>query len=125
MISRNRFGNATNPYQTTAKKVLTVCSAGLLRSPTLAKTLGEEYGYNCRAAGISEDFALIVVDELLVYWADEIVFVEPSVKQQFDLRFPDYQDTVKVLNIPDNYGWGDEDLVRIMKEQYAETLTAA
>ncbi len=39
MINRNRWGNIDNPYQGSAKKVLCVCSAGMLRSPTAANVL--------------------------------------------------------------------------------------
>ena len=52
----NAMHNCTNPYQTGTEKILCVCSAGLLRSPTLA---GELYkrGFNTRAAGV-HDYAL-------------------------------------------------------------------
>lgn len=119
MITRNRFGNATNPYQTTAKKVLTVCSAGLLRSPTTAKVLGEEFDYNCRAAGISDDYALVRVNELLIYWADEIVFVEQSVADQFFAAYPDANTfKYRILALPDMYSWNDDVLVSEILIQY-------
>jgi len=43
MITAARVDNITNPYQTKAKKVLCLCSAGMLRSPTIANTLHKEY----------------------------------------------------------------------------------
>ena len=47
----NRLGNSRNIYQGKDKRVLCVCSAGLLRSPTAANVLHKEFGYNTRACG--------------------------------------------------------------------------
>lgn len=126
--SRNRLGNATNPYQGDFKRVLCVCSAGLLRSPTLAWVLGQDpYNYNTRAVGWNQDFALIPVDEAHIKWADQIVFVEPSVERGFLSLLDDAQKDRLVaskelvtLNIPDNYEFRDPKLVEIIREQYAK-----
>ena len=67
--------NVSNASQGETKKVLTVCSAGLLRSATLQNMLIKEYGYNVRNCGTVESYALIPISEALVKWADEIVFV--------------------------------------------------
>jgi predicted protein tyrosine phosphatase len=74
---KNRLHNVTNPAQGPAKKVLCVCSAGLLRSPTAAWVLGNPpFNFNTRAAGLMEEYALIPVDDVLLTWADEIVTME-------------------------------------------------
>lgn len=78
IASRNQLANVANPFQGKDKKVLCVCSAGLLRSPTAALVLHAEYGYNTRACGVSEEYALIPLSEALIAWADEIVFVNPE-----------------------------------------------
>lgn len=70
----NQMGAAKNPHQGTAPRILCVCSAGLLRSPTIANFLAGK-GYNTRAVGISEEYALIPMTPLLYYWADIIVTV--------------------------------------------------
>ena len=120
--TRNQLANITNPYQTKAKRVLCVCSAGLLRSPTMANTLHKEYGYNTRACGSCEEFALIPISEALVYWADEIVFVN---KDNYNdvLYEKEYADILRekkvvVLNLPDQFCWNEGQLVEIIKEQY-------
>ena len=123
----NRLGNAKNPYQTEAKKVLCVCSAGLLRSPTAANTLYAEYGYNTRAVGVAEDYALVPMDIVHIHWADEVVFVEQKV---YDLAWSKFKDKLKdkkvvVLSIPDNFEWNDPDLVAIIKKQYADHFIMA
>jgi len=68
--------NVTNSCQTEAKRVLCVCTAGILRSPTAANVLNQEFGYNTRSCGVDERFALIPLDEVLLEWADEIVVID-------------------------------------------------
>jgi len=128
MSLMNRLGNAFNPYQGKERKVLCLCSAGLLRSPTAANVLHQQYGYNTRAPGVAEEYALIPVDEVLLEWADEIVCVEPSVRDRL-LNWmggdghPDNERWTKkitVLNIPDNFSWNDPELRKLIIEQYQE-----
>lgn len=70
----NRIANSTNQFQGSYKRVLCVCSAGLLRSPTTALVLSQPpYNYNTRAAGLTKEFALVPVDPVLLHWADEVV----------------------------------------------------
>lgn len=120
----NRIGNAANPYQGRARKVLCVCSAGLLRSPTAANVLHAEYGFNTRACGVFSEFALIPLDEALIYWADEIVFVQPSTLAAAIERFPKLRDdpgcVLTTLNIPDEHEWNAPELRAAIKHQYEE-----
>ena len=121
----NRMHNCTNPHQGPAKKVLCVCSAGLLRSPSTAVVLSQEpYNYNTRTAGIEPDYALVPVDEVLIMWADEIVCVEPSVRERLWAKFDDALVAsgakVVTLNIPDNFAYRDPKLMEIIRTQYEE-----
>jgi predicted protein tyrosine phosphatase len=115
----NRIHNATNPNQGPYKRILCVCSAGLLRSPTMAFVLSQ-LGHNSRAAGSSPDFALIPVDEVLIEWADQIVFVNKenhdALKHRFDLKRVD----CLILDIPDKYKYRDPELMKICEEQYTK-----
>jgi predicted protein tyrosine phosphatase len=115
---RNALGNAKNAFQTDAKKVLTVCSAGMLRSPTAANVLNREYGYNTRAVGMMPEYALVPMSEVLIYWADELVFMENWHLEKFQTDF-DYfgpasskleTGQYQVLNIPDDFDWMHEEL---------------
>lgn len=121
-MNRNRLANARNPFQGDAKKVLTVCSAGLLRSPTAAWVLSNDpYNYNTRACGFSDEYALIVIDEALVFWADEIVCVEPMVELMiYGKGFGLHEKKVITLDIPDNYSRMDPELIDIIRTQYDE-----
>lgn len=120
MSLRNRLHNSSNRFQTNVKKVLCICSAGLLRSPTLANVLHTQYGYNCRAAGIEDAFALVPVDEVLIEWADEIVCVEPSVHRRLGEKWPTVPADVIVLDLPDQYEWMDPELQAEALKQYKQ-----
>lgn len=124
-MSMNRLGNTKNPYQTKARKVLCLCSAGLLRSPTAANVIHQEFGYNTRAAGVSEGFALIFADEVLVEWADEVVCVNTEVASEFFTRHPGESTFLKtvILDVPDEYEWNDPSLRGIILEQYKQKFS--
>jgi len=126
----NALHNVKNPYQGPEKRVLCLCSAGLLRSARLAQILQQDYGYNTRNAGVS-DYALIPVSTALLEWADEIVCVEKEVANvllQDMLRFEDangksFKDIeFIVLDIPDIYERMNPSLQRIILEQYEEAI---
>lgn len=124
MINRNRWGNIDNPYQGSAKKVLCVCSAGMLRSPTAANVLYKEYGYNTRSAGCVSEFALIPLDEVLIAWADEIVCMEDSHAHAVQAMAQEVIGVdpakLKIINlgIPDIYSWGDPELQKLILKNY-------
>lgn len=113
------MANVHNVYQDAAnyKRVLCVCSAGLLRSPTIAHVLSQEpYNFNTRAVGAVKEFALIPVDEVLLEWADEVVCAEDyhaDIVRQID---PDVN--IKVLDIPDRFPYRDAELVAMIRRAY-------
>ena len=62
----NRIGNASNRHQGSYKKVLCVCSGGLLRSPTAAVVLAHEpFNYNTRSCDITAEYALTKIDKTM------------------------------------------------------------
>lgn len=122
----NALHNCKNPYQGAEKRVLCLCSAGLLRSPTAAFVLQKELGYNTRAAGVT-DYALIPVTEVLLEWADEIVCVneetynilmDSATRSKFDLEA--IKRITTVLDIPDIYPRMDSTLQKEILRQYLE-----
>ena len=117
MSFMNRMGNTGNKFQGDSKKVLCVCSAGLLRSPTMAWVLSHEpYNYNTRSAGISEEYALILVDDVLLEWADEIVCAESWMMDMLKgVDKPTHS-----LQLPDQYEYRDPKLVELIKERYEQ-----
>ena len=107
----NRMWNCKNPYQGHEKKVLCVCSAGLLRSPTAAKVLWKEYGYNTRACGLDVGHALIPIDEVLLTWADEIVCMTHDQCDYIRSRFGFRDTPIVCLGINDSYAYMDPNLI--------------
>ena len=110
-----------NIYQGQARRVLFVCSAGLLRSATAANYFGSK-GWNTRACG-SEDYALIPVSVNLLVWAHRIYFMGKrnleSVKEKFkdnDLALVQLRKS-EVLNIPDSFEYNNKDLIKLLDEK--------
>lgn len=132
MIKANQLGVIFNAYQGKHKKVLTVCSAGCLRSPTAAHILSSApWNFNTRCAGTSSEYAIIPVTEALVTWADVIVCMdseqvnfinEMQNKLAQDVRGMygyDYK-LVHNLDIEDAYEYRNPKLVEIMTEKFKE-----
>ena len=119
MSTMNRLANTHNPYQGDFKKVLCVCSAGLLRSPSTAFVLSQDpFNFNTIAAGINEDYALIVVDKVLIEWSDVIVCMSDSQKRSVEAIMRTLKMTGKdvvSLDIPDSFAYRDPKLLKIIK----------
>lgn len=112
----------SNPYQGIRTRILFVCSAGLLRSPTGAH-VGTLRGYNTRSAG-SSAYALIPLSVNLISWAEHIVFVNPDnyneALEVFELV--GYNDDIErksiVLDIPDRYEAFSPQLIQIWNDWF-------
>ena len=134
LVNRNRLANVNNKFQGERKRVLCVCSAGLLRSPTAAWVLSNEpFGFNTRSVGTSQEYSLFPMDAAHLYWADEIVvmdsFHEAAVKEllgKLDDNARGFESAdnsekpVHVLNIEDDYGYREPELVDIMNKKFSE-----
>jgi predicted protein tyrosine phosphatase len=115
-VRNNALWNCQNPNQGEFKKVLCICSAGLLRSPTIAYVLSN-HGYNTRAAGV-HDYALVEVDPVLIDWADIIVFAAREHHTAIKDMVGDKEQYI--LNIPDMYMFRDPRLLEIVNERLSE-----
>ncbi len=118
--TKNQLHNINNPSQGNTKKVLAVCSAGLLRSATLQNFLIKEYGYNVRNCGTEASYALIPISEALVKWADEILFVDRDVYYDVKKQLKEFEISaeIHIMNIPDIYNFNDPKLLNLIKYQY-------
>ena len=119
----NRLGNITNRFQQIDqhRRVVCVCSAGLLRSPTAAFVLSQApWNFNTRAVGLVPQFALVPLDRVLLEWADEFVCMSQEQADEVLGRLRAIQVTTPVtcLNIPDNFAYRDPELIRLIKERY-------
>ena len=122
-MSMNRLANCGNRFQGDYKKVLCVCSAGLLRSPTAAFVLSQEpFNYNTRAVGLNSEYALVALDSVHLSWADEIAVMEPWMADEVDNRLLKVlggkEKRVLCLNVPDKFPYRDPELVKLIKESY-------
>lgn len=112
-----------NPYQGNDPRWLFVCSAGLLRSPTGAAEAVKR-GINARSCGSNLNYALVPISANLVAWASKIVFVNKENYEQalnnfvgMDRLTNAIEQKAIVLNIPDNYEYGNPRLVEHLNEQ--------
>jgi predicted protein tyrosine phosphatase len=96
--------------------VLFVCSRNRLRSPTAENVFRDWPDIQVASAGLAPD-----ADEVLtaedVEWADVVLAMEKKHKTEISRRFmPQLRDTrVVVLDIRDDYGFMDPELVEILR----------
>lgn len=125
MSLKNRLGNTHNPYQGDNTRTLVCCSAGLLRSPTCAWVLSNApWNHNTRAAGLNDEYALVLVDQTLLEWCESVVVMDKrqellvkSMMMEYGYDKPVYN-----LNVPDDYGYRDPELVSLLGEKLLEVF---
>lgn len=97
--------------------LLFVCSKNQWRSPTAELLFKNHLVHEARSAGTS-DKARIKVNQKLIDWANIIFVMERKhlhrLKQQFPSAIAGKQ--IIVLDIEDNYPFGDAGLIRILKD---------
>jgi len=115
-----------NISQGTQKKIVFVCSVGMLRSATAA-TIGSQLGLNTRTCGSSK-LALIPLSANLIRWADWIVFMKNENYRESLLTFKetefldDLEDKSVIWNVPDIYNYMQDELVYILESQIKELI---
>ena len=116
-----RMANTGNSWQGSAKRVLCLCSAGLLRSPTAANVLHKHWGHNTRSAGVCRYYALVVMDDVLLIWAQEIVCMDDEQERAVRCEpvFKANPVPVRNLHIKDSFGWDDHTLREKIKDAYS------
>jgi len=118
-----RKGIHSNSFQGDYKRVLTVCSAGILRSATAAHILcGDPWNFNTRNAGTAS-YALIPVTEDLLQWADEIVCMEDEHREYVEQKLEEWMLPAKpivTLDIEDIYEYRDDRLIKLISTKYNE-----
>lgn len=110
-----------NPYQGSYRKVLFVCSAGILRSPTAAHWAAANKAWNTRSAGcLYGGEAGIPVSVELLAWADHVYVMEnehlAAIRQDFG---PLDEAKFTVLGIRDIYEYRNKELVSLIEEKLA------
>lgn len=105
--------------------ILFICSRNQWRSPT-AETVFRRYpGVNVRSAGTSPN-ARRTVSEADIWWADKIFVMEQKHKNRLKAAFPralQYK-PLAVLDIPDDYGYMDAELVVLLEQSVIPYIEA-
>ena len=125
-FTMNKLANVHNRYQGDYKRVLFLCSAGLLRSATAASVFSSPpFNWNTRNAGVTKEYALIDVSLPLLEWAQEIYLMEPAhLKAVIEYcneagldehEVKRYVTKCRVLDVQDNYRYRDPALVKELK----------
>jgi predicted protein tyrosine phosphatase len=104
-------------------KILFICSKNQWRSPTAEKIFHQFNGYNVRSAG-TEDGARNKVTEGHIGWADLIFVMEKKHVRRLRDKFGNLlqNKTVHNLDIPDDYGYMDEELIDILLARVADYI---
>lgn len=109
-----------NSYQGSAKRLLFVCSVGMLRSPT-AQVVATGMGYNARACGSDQKMALIPITANLIEWADHILFmtIENMCEALNTFEATGYDEDIRqkkiLMNIDDDYSYMDTYLCKTIE----------
>jgi predicted protein tyrosine phosphatase len=104
-------------------RVLFLCSRNRRRSPTAERVFGDWAGVKTASAGLAPDADEEVTAEHLE-WAGLIVVMEAVHRRRLLRRFGSLLShaRVVVLDIPDNYAFGDPDLVALLKQRVTPLL---
>lgn len=105
--------------------MLFVCTRNLLRSPTAEQIFSGREGLQTASAGVAPD-AVNPVSGELVQWADVIFVMEEWHRGEVARRFRPHLTNKRVLclDIPDEFGFMDPVLVRLLEARAGPFLLA-
>jgi predicted protein tyrosine phosphatase len=84
----------------------------------------DPWNHNTRAAGLSSEYALIVVDQVLLHWCTSVVVMDKyQQKEVLELLYEfGYDKPVYNLNVPDAYNFRDDTLVEMITTKLLEVF---
>jgi predicted protein tyrosine phosphatase len=105
-------------------KILFICSKNKWRSPTAEKVFHKFNGYDVRSAG-TEVAARVKVTKGHIGWADVIFVMEKKHIRRLKDKFGPMLNNKKIwnLDIPDDFGYMDEELIGILKARVEEYIS--
>jgi predicted protein tyrosine phosphatase len=101
--------------------LLFICSKNQWRSPTAELLFKGHPVHITRSAGTNNK-ARISVNQKMIDWADAIFVMERKHRDIITKRFIISDQPVIVLEIPDDYRFGDPELIEILKVSLADYL---
>lgn len=98
------------------RKILFVCNANQLRSPTAEKIYSDRKDLEVKSVGISQ-LAKQCISQEIVDWADIIFVMEKNQQNKIIRKFKGVYNKKSVINleIPDEYEFMEESLISTLK----------
>lgn len=108
------------------RRVLFVCYQNRRRSATAERLFCKREGLDVRSAGIGPE-ALVRVNARMIEWADAIFVMEESHRRALEGMFPGHAALKRItcLDIPDEYGFLDPELVDLLNARVTRHLQLA
>lgn len=101
--------------------LLFICSKNQWRSPTAELLFRDHPIHTARSAGTS-DKARIKVNQKIIDWADVIFVMENKHRNILRQRFNFTDQSIIILDIADDYQFGDAELIDILRVSLADYL---
>jgi predicted protein tyrosine phosphatase len=101
----------------TKKNILFVCTKNQIRSLTADHIFKNTPGFSVRSAGTASD-AQRKINSRDIQWAEIIFVMEKKHQEIVEHKFADQLQSKQLicLNIPDEYGYMEPELVQILKD---------
>jgi predicted protein tyrosine phosphatase len=108
---------------TTKLKVLFVCDANRLRSPTAESVFSGYPGIEVKSAGVGKE-ATVPVSPDLLEWADLIFVMEKRHRNIIQSKFKEIYQRKRIicLYIPDDFEFMDPELIGLLEEKVTPYL---
>ena len=108
------------------KTILFVCSQNRLRSPNAEQVFADYPGVEVASAGTNNDAENPLTGEL-VKWADMIVVMERQHKAKLQQKFRTSLRDQRIIcmDIPDDYGFMDPELIHLLTTRMVRHLPKA
>lgn len=106
-----------NPVES-KQKILFICSRNKKRSPTAEDLYSEFPNLETRSAGLEKNAEYVLSSDDLE-WADLVFVMEKNHLKNLEKKFAQFIQNKRVicLNIPDRFGYGDEELIQILRKK--------
>ena len=104
-------------------RLLFICGRNRLRSPTAEAIFAAHDGLETLSAGLNRDAETPVSGDLLD-WAEVIFVMERGHRRKLQQRFQAFlkDKRIVVLGIPDDYGYMQPELVRLLEDRVPRHL---